>query len=227
MSAVESVMERLQQKIADGELLPGQKCPPEGELATELGVSRSSLREAVRALCALGVLETRHGSGTHVSSLEPAVILRSFSLLVDLLPLDGLLEVLEIRRLMETHAAATAAANASPNTVRQLLALCEEMEATTDGSRYAELDSQFHQAICEAGGNATLAGLVQLFRSRGGHFRILEGPAGAEVRAGSNAGHRWIAEAVQNRDPAAAALAAGGHVAQSEAWLRKIRPEPQ
>ncbi len=227
MSAVESAMERLQQKIADGELLPGQKCPPEGELATELGVSRSSLREAVRALCALGVLETRHGSGTHVSSLEPAVILRSFSLLVDLLPLDGLLEVLEIRRLMEAHAAATAAANASPNTVRQLLALCDEMEATTDGVRYAELDSQFHQAFCGAGGNATLTGLVRLFRSRGGHFRILEGPAADEVRAGSNVGYRAIATAIQNRDPAAAGLAAAGHVIQSETWLRRIRPEPQ
>jgi GntR family transcriptional regulator, transcriptional repressor for pyruvate dehydrogenase complex len=227
VSAVESVMERLQQKIADGELLPGQKIPPEGELAAGLGVSRSSLREAVRALCALGVLETRHGSGTHVSSLEPAVILRSFSLLVDLLPLDGLLEVLEIRRLMEAHAAAMAAANASPNTVRVLLGLCEEMESTSDPDRYAELDSEFHRAFCGAGGNATLSGLVRLFRSRGGHFRILEGPAGEQVRGRSNLGHRAIAEAIQNRDPAAASLAAGGHVAQSEAWLRQLRPEPQ
>src|SRR5699024_5782236 len=125
LGAVETAMQGLRNKIASGELAAGQKCPPEAELAAQLGVSRSSLREAVRAMSALGVMESRHGSGTYVSSLEPTVILQNFALLVDLLPLDGLLELFEIRRLMESHAAAAAAANATPEVLAKLTALVE------------------------------------------------------------------------------------------------------
>ncbi|WP_026554655.1 FadR/GntR family transcriptional regulator [Arthrobacter sp. 35W] len=227
MGAVETAMQGLRNKIASGELAAGQKCPPEGELSAELGVSRSSLREAVRALSALGVMESRHGSGTYVSSLEPAVILQSFALLVDLLPLDGLLELFEVRRLLEAHAAAAAAANATPETLAELADLVEQMEATDGVASIPELDSRFHGAICDASGNSTLAALVKLFRSRGDHFHIMDGPEAEAVRTGSNAGHRAIVEAITNRDPSSAATAAAAHIAQTEFWLKKLRPEPR
>lgn len=227
MGAVETAMQGLRNKIASGELAAGQKCPPEAELSAQLGVSRSSLREAVRAMSALGVMESRHGSGTYVSSLEPTVILQNFALLVDLLPLDGLLELFEIRRLMESHAAAAAAANATPEVLAKLTALVESMEATTDPTEYSELDSQFHEEICRASGNSTLAALVGLFRSRGGHFRIFEGEEGVEVREGSTVGHGAIVDAIACKDPTLAATAAASHVAQTEAWLKKLRPAPR
>lgn len=227
MSAVETALQGLRNMIASGELAPGQKCPPEAELSARLGVSRSSLREAVRAMSALGVIESRHGSGTYVSSLEPAVILQGFALLVDLLPLDGLLELFEIRRLLESHAAAAAAANATPAVLSELAGLAASMEAAERPSEISDLDSRFHEAICNASGNSTLAALVKLFRSRGDHFHILEGEDGQAVRAGSNAGHRAIVDAITNRDPSSAATAAAAHIAQTEFWLKKLRPAPR
>ena len=178
-------------------------------------------------MSALGVMESRHGSGTYVSSLEPTVILQNFALLVDLLPLDGLLELFEIRRLMESHAAAAAAANATPDVLAKLTALVESMEATVDPGEYSELDSEFHEEICRAGGNSTLNALVRLFRSRGGHFHIFDGEDGAAVRRDSTAGHSAIVAAIARRDPTMAATATAAHIAQTETWLRKLRPEPR
>lgn len=227
MSAVETAMHGLRAKIASGELQPGQKCPPEGELAAQLGVSRSSLREAVRALSALGVMEARHGSGTYVSSLEPTEILKGFALLVDIFPFDSVLELFEIRRVLESHAAAAAAARVLPELIAELDSLMEQMEATENSADISDLDARFHEAICEAGGNSTLTGLMGLFRSRGRHFNIFDSSEGAAVRDLSNKGHRNIVDAIRNHDPAMAATATASHVAQSEFWLRKFRPAPQ
>src|SRR5690606_23117387 len=85
-------------------------CPPEADLCQELRVSRGSLREAVRMLAAPGVVEPRHGSGTHVSPLRPEDLIGSLSLTPQLRPLPGLLELNEIRRVLEAHVAAQAAA---------------------------------------------------------------------------------------------------------------------
>ncbi|WP_426005465.1 FadR/GntR family transcriptional regulator [Paenarthrobacter sp. NyZ202] len=227
MGAVETAMQGLRNKIASGELGPGQKCPPEAELCAQLGVSRSSLREAVRAMSALGIMESRHGSGTYISSLEPTVILQNFALLVDLLPLDGLLELFEIRRLMESHAAAAAAANATPAAVAALTELLESMEGTDNPSEYSEYDSRFHEEICRASGNSTLAGLVGIFRSRGGHFHIFDGDIGTAVREGSTDGHRAIVDAIAQRNPTLAATSMAAHIAQTEQWLKKLRPAPR
>ncbi len=227
MSAVETAMQGLRAKIASGELQPGQKCPPEAELAAQLGVSRSSLREAVRALSALGVMEARHGSGTYVSSLEPTEILKGFALLVDLFPFDSVLELFEIRRVLESHAAAAAAARPLPELIAELDSLMEQMEATENSAHISDLDARFHEAICQAGGNSTLAGLMGLFRSRGRHFNIFDSRDGAAVRELSNKGHRSIVDAIRNHDPAMAATATASHIAQTEFWLKKFRPEPR
>src|ERR1044072_6164022 len=82
MAATDRALTGLRQMIASGELGPGAKFPPEPELCDHLGVSRSSLREATRSLAALGVIESRHGSGTYVSALAPAARNRPASLSV-------------------------------------------------------------------------------------------------------------------------------------------------
>lgn len=87
MSAVETAFQGLRQMMATGQLQAGQRFPIESELCAALGVSRSSLREAVRMLAALGVVEVRQGAGTYVSQLRAADIVRSLSLTVGLLPL--------------------------------------------------------------------------------------------------------------------------------------------
>ncbi|MEU6494347.1 FCD domain-containing protein [Streptomyces sp. NPDC046984] len=224
MSAVEKAFHGLRHMIATGCLGPGERIPPEGELCEELGVSRGSLREAVRMLAALGVIEPRHGSGTYVSRLRPEDVIGSLSLTLELLPLPGLLEVYEIRRVLEAHVAAQAAARSTPETVRTLFSLIEEMEDTDDPASASALDHRFHAEIARVGGNPTLASLLSVFRARSRKYQVFTLPEGAELRAKSDEDHRVLATAIADRDPAAAAGAAGAHVAQTERWLRAFTP---
>jgi len=224
MSAVDKAFHGLRHIIATGRLGAGERIPPEGELCEELGVSRGPLREAVRMLAALGVVEPRHGSGTYVSQLRPEDVIGSLSLTLELLPLPGLLEVYEIRRVLEAHAAAQAAARCTPETARTLLSLIEAMEATDDPAEASALDHRFHAEIARAAGNPTLASLLSVFRARSRKYQVFTLPQGPELRRKSDEDHRILATAIADHDPVGAAGAAQAHVAQTERWLRAFMP---
>lgn len=225
MSAVDKAFHGLRHMIATGRLGAGERIPPEADLCEELGVSRGSLREAVRMLAALGVIEPRHGSGTYVSQLRPEDLIGSLSLTLQLLPLPGLLEVYEIRRVLEAHVAAQAAARATPETIETLFSLIEAMEATQDPTKASDLDHRFHAEIARAAGyNPTLASLLAVFRSRSRKYQVFTLPEGPDLRRKSDADHRVLATAIAAHDPGAAAGAAEAHVAQTERWLRALEP---
>ncbi|MCP9206553.1 FadR/GntR family transcriptional regulator [Streptomyces cucumeris] len=224
MSAVDKAFHGLRHMIASGRLGAGERIPPEADLCEELGVSRGSLREAVRMLAALGVVEPRHGSGTFVSQLRPEDIIGSLSLTLELLPLTGLLEVYEIRRVLEAHIAAKAAARATPEAVGTLFSLIEAMEATDDPTEASELDHRFHAEIARIGGNPTLMSLLAVFRARSRKYQVFNLPDGPELRRKSDEDHRVLAQAIADRDPGAAAGAAEAHVSQTERWLRAYMP---
>ncbi|WGD37228.1 FadR/GntR family transcriptional regulator [Lysinibacter sp. HNR] len=224
MSAVDTAFHGLRQMIASGRLEAEQKFPPESELCEELGVSRGSLREAVRMLSALGVVESRHGSGTYVSQLRAEDIIGSMSLTVELLPLSSLLDMYELRRILESHAAAQAAAKLTPELGQALTELANTMEATTDHYELTRLDRAFHSTILKAAANPTLEALVEVFRTRSRSYQIFGLPDGPEIIRISHRGHRNILDAILARDPIAASMAAGAHVAQTESWLRQYQP---
>lgn len=226
MSAVDDAFDGLRRMISTGRLAAGQRFPAEADLCAELGVSRGPLREAVRMLAALGVVESRHGSGVYVSALRAEEIIGSLRLTVGLLPLEGLLELYEVRRVLEAHAAGQAAARTDEDLRAELHRLCTAMEATEDVEESASLDAQFHTAIARAGASPTLVVFLDVLRTRSRSYQMFGMPAGPEIRRISNAAHRTIAAAITARDPAAAATAAGAHVAQTEAWLREHRPGP-
>jgi GntR family transcriptional repressor for pyruvate dehydrogenase complex len=226
VSAVDTAFQGLRAMMASGRLQAGQRFPIETELCAELGVSRSSLREAVRMLAALGVVEVRQGSGTYVSPLRAADIVSSLTLTVGLLPLEGLLEIYELRRVLEGHAAGQAAARRPDALIEEMETLLTELESSTDPEVTAELDHRFHLMFAAAAGNPTLAALLEVFRSRSRNYQIFNSTSGEEIKRVSDAGHRAIATAIGARDPAAAATAAGAHVAETERWLRRLKPPP-
>ena len=226
MSAVDDAFHGLRHMISSGRLGAGQRFPPEADLCDELGVSRSSLREAVRMLSALGVVESRHGSGVYVSALRPEDIIGSLALTVDLLPLSGLLDMYELRRVLESHAAAQAAARADDAVLDELDRVLDALEGTADPEESAQLDSDFHEAIARASGNPTLVALLGVFRSRSRAYQMFGMPDGESIKHTSDQAHRAIARAIRQHDPIAAATAAGSHVAQTETWLRHYRPDP-
>ena len=150
MSALDTALHGLRALIADGALRPGDRLPSEGELCERLGVSRGSLREAIRMLAALGVLETRHGSGSYVGELRAADLIGSLSLTVGLLPMAGVLELTELRRVLEPHAAALAAARIDDDTVAVLDGILSEIEASDDFEEHSRLDHAFHMTISKS-----------------------------------------------------------------------------
>ncbi|MDQ0945681.1 FadR/GntR family transcriptional regulator [Streptomyces sp. V1I1] len=227
MSAVDKAFHGLRHMIATGRLGAGERIPPENELCEELGVSRGPLREAVRMLVALRIVEPRHGSGTYVSQLRPEDIIGSLSLTVDLLPLSGLLEVYELRRVLESHVAAQAAARVTPEALKTIfghIEAMEAMEAMEDPSKISEIDHRFHTAIARIGGNPTLESLLGVFRARSRAYQVFTLPESAEIKRASDEEHRAIATAIANRDPVAAASAAATHVAHTERWLHAFLP---
>ncbi len=112
----------IQQLVVTGQFAPGQRLPPERELATQFGVSRSSVREAIRELVALNILVTRPGAGTYVTELGTAALFAPlhFALRVD--P-PSLLHLFELRRILEPVAAAVAATRLSNDTIVGLMSL--------------------------------------------------------------------------------------------------------
>src|SRR5213596_224505 len=105
----EGAIDKIRERIVSGAWGPGDRLPKESELAAQLGLSRNSLREAVRALSQLRVLEVRQGDGTYVSSLEPGLLLESTGFISHLLLGETELELYEVRRILEAAAAALAA----------------------------------------------------------------------------------------------------------------------
>ncbi len=221
MSALDTALHGLRALIADGTLRPGDRLPSEGELCERLGVSRGSLREAIRMLAALGVLDTRHGSGSYVSELRAADLIGSLSLTVGLLPMAGVLELTELRRVLEPHAAALAAARIDEQTVESLDRVLDEIESTTDFELQSRLDHEFHMAISGVAGNEALTSLIDVLRSRSRAYRISDPEDAAELKVHSDAGHRAILRGLASADPVAASAAASAHVAYTEYWVRK------
>src|SRR5580704_5393896 len=106
MAVSEEAIERIKGMIMSGELQPGDRLPKEDELAGSLGISRSSLREAVRALTLARILDVRQGDGTYVTSLRPELLLEAVSFITDFHRDDSVLHFLAVRRLLEPIATA-------------------------------------------------------------------------------------------------------------------------
>src|SRR6266576_4982239 len=108
-SVTDEAIDKIQELIISRSWGPGDRLPKESELAAQLGLSRNSLREAVRALSQLRVLEVRQGDGTYVTSLEPGLLLESTGFVSHLLLGETGIELYEVRRILEAAAATLAA----------------------------------------------------------------------------------------------------------------------
>jgi len=149
----EAVMNRIRDQIAAGIWKPGDKLPTVPELVEEFGVSRTPIREAIKSLNTAGVLEIRAGKGIYVSpNLSPSVAEGMASLTL----WDGtsVVDILDIREILEVEAARRAAQNAEPKHILQLQRLLREMESTKDDpDTFSRADLAFHLTIAEASGN--------------------------------------------------------------------------
>src|SRR5258706_3875824 len=101
VALTDEAIAKIRSMIRSGELPPGARLPTEQQLSAQMGLSRSGVREAVKVLEAARVLDVRRGDGTYVTSLAPRLLLEGVGLAVDLLRDDTLLEVMDVRRMLE------------------------------------------------------------------------------------------------------------------------------
>jgi GntR family transcriptional repressor for pyruvate dehydrogenase complex len=222
MGVIDTAITRIRDRIAAGELAPGERLPPEAELAALLGVSRNSLREAVRALIQANVLDVRRGDGTYVTSLEPQLLLSGLAFVMDLMQDRTVLELFEVRRLLEPAATGVAASRITDDSINGLRGLLEAMRRTTTAEELIALDVEFHRSIVEASGNQTLVSLLEALFSRTARARIWRGIWDRGALDWTYAQHQLIVDALAQRDATLAAAAATVHVAASERWIRHL-----
>ena len=220
MALTDQAIAKIKDLIATGAFAPGAKLPREKELAEQLGLSRNSLREAVRALTLIGVLEPRQGDGTYVTSLEPELLLAGTTFLADLLTGPTVLELYQVRRILEPAATALATPRLSESELDELGACLERMDTAETTQAFIDIDVEFHRIIVGACGNATLASLIQ--NLSGGTLRARVWRAISERGAVESTRrlHHDIYRALQTRDPDLAAAADLVHLAEGERWLR-------
>ncbi|GAB2745012.1 FadR/GntR family transcriptional regulator [Kitasatospora kifunensis] len=222
MSLTDQAITRIRRLIRDGELLPGARLPPEPQLAASLGLSRNTMREAVKALAVARVLEIRRGDGTYVTSLEPGLLLEGLGGAVELLRGDTVLELMEVRRLLEPAATGVAAVRATDEDLAEVERHLAAMRtARDDVETFNRHDAAFHQAVVRATRNETLAALLEHISGRTLRARIRRGLADGDAADRTIAEHQAIHQALTARDAELARAAALLHVSATERWLRE------
>ncbi|MGH3165351.1 MAG: FadR/GntR family transcriptional regulator [Trebonia sp.] len=219
---IDQAIGHIRDLIVRGVLEPGSRLPPEQQLAGMLGCSRSTAREAVRALVMARVLDVRRGDGTYVTSLESGLLLEGLGLAAELMRDESLLELWEIRMLLEPPATAKAAQNITGEGLDELAAILEQMRQTADDGLLVEHDARFHQLVAQSAGNQTLASLLAAVSSRTMRARIWHGVRQAGASAVTVSQHAEILRALQERDPMMAHAAAVLHVGGTQAWFRQL-----
>lgn len=226
MAVTDQAILTIKEMITRGELGPGDRLPPEKELSERLGLSRSSMREAVKALEVIRVLDVRRGDGTYVTSLEPRLLLEAISFVVDLHDDDSVLELFDVRRILEPEASARAAARATPELVAALTDHIDSVDGSTSVEGLVDHDLAFHRTIAEAGGNRYLASLIDTLSSSTVRARIWRGLTQENAVERTLSEHRGIVSALERGDTELARALTLVHVSGIEEWLRAWSSDP-
>ena len=217
----EAAIRKLREMIISGKYPSGAKLPSEPQLAAELGLSRTTVREAVRALSTARVLDVRRGDGTYVTSLRPELLLEGIAFAVDLMQAEVALELLQVRRILEPAVTALAAANISADALIHLentMLLMEE--SASDHAELVHHDADFHAQVAAAAGNDTLASIMNGISSLTLRARVWRGIIEEEATARTISEHARILEALRAGDAALANATALMHVCTTEDFLR-------
>ncbi|MES4905020.1 MULTISPECIES: FadR/GntR family transcriptional regulator [unclassified Streptomyces] len=220
MAVTDEAIEKIKGMIVSGALRPGDRLPKESELASELGLSRNSLREAVRALSLIRILDVRQGDGTYVTSLDPQLLLEALSFVVDFHRDDTVLEFLAVRRILEPAATAQACARISDATLDALGAQLDALGPEPSVEELVACDLEFHRGIVQASGNSVLCSLLDGLSGPTTRARVWRGLTQEDAVSRTLHEHRAILGALRDRDAEAARSWATVHVASVEQWLR-------
>lgn len=216
----EGVAQQIQRLIVEGALKPGERLPPERELCARLGVSRGSLRDAIRILELAGLVVPRQGEGTVVADLSPETVAAPIAqILVRKRALVA--ELLDVRKMIEPQLASRAAERATAEEIARLEdILRRQREKALRGESTIDEDGEFHYQLALAAKNGVVRSvldvLMQLLRET--RARSLQSP-GRPRR--SLEGHERVLDAIRRHDPAAAEAAVRRHLEEIEQIVMK------
>jgi GntR family transcriptional repressor for pyruvate dehydrogenase complex len=210
----EQIVQQIEDSVLNGSLKPGDQLPAERELAQRLGVSRTAVREAVKALREKGLVEAYSGRGTFITDGTTHAARQSFDLMVKIGQQEGSNHLAELRLILEPGIAAMAAMRIE----EEHLAAMREAVAVMDRSQkdpeaYIEADLDFHLALAEAAANPLILSLIDsivalLREQRIKIFNVEGGPQRGQVH------HKRILDAMERRDPEMARAAMAAHLEQ-------------
>jgi DNA-binding FadR family transcriptional regulator len=214
---VEQAIERLREQVTSGAWPVGSRLPSEATLAAGLGVGRSTIREAIRALASTGMVESRQGAGTFVRAAAAADIG-----LQTRLRRAALLDVYEVRHALELQAARLAASRRDADDLARLQASLDRRQAAlavAKDATFVEADLAFHQAVVDAAHNPILTELFASFTSalREAMFDIF---ADRDLQLDATPAHLDLAAAIRAADPDAASVATSAHL---DATIRTLK----
>ena len=211
----EDIVGQIQSLVEDGRLAPGDRLPPERELAVVFKVSRHSVREAIRALEQRGVLASRPGSGTFVTFDDDSPALEFLTRALDREKAE-LAEIFQFRRMIEPQIAALAAANAGAEDIAECRRIVRRQEeAAADSTHLTRLDNAFHLLLAKASGNGIVLEIVQRIIDILGQSRAEVYQSERRARISID-GHVRVVEAIERRDAEAARRAMDAHLKDIE-----------
>jgi GntR family transcriptional repressor for pyruvate dehydrogenase complex len=210
----EQIVRQIEESVQKGTLKEGDQLPAERELAQQFGVSRTAVREAIKALHEKGLVDAFPGRGTFITSGQSNSMRQSLDRILKSGQADGAAHLVEIREILESEIAALAAVRADEEdlaTMREAVAVMDN--AGQDADAYIEADLDFHLALAEAAANPFVLSLIDsivglLREQRLRTFYVDGGPVRGQVH------HKRILAAVQCRDEQGAREAMQAHLRQ-------------
>lgn len=210
----EQIVQQIEESILKGTLKTGDQLPAERELAQRFGVSRTAVREAVKALREKGLVEAFSGRGTFITDGTAQAIRQSLDLMVKVAQPDGMTNLAEARASIEPEIAALAARRAEEQHIAAMREAYAVMDRSqSDPAAFIESDLDFHLALAEAAGNPIILSLIDsvvgiLREQRIKVFQVDGGPQRGQFH------HAKILEAVVQKDPEKARAAMREHLKQ-------------
>jgi GntR family transcriptional repressor for pyruvate dehydrogenase complex len=216
----EQIVQQIEDSILKGSLKPGDQLPAERELAQKFGVSRTAVREAVKALTEKGLVEAFSGRGTFITDGTSQAIKQSLDLMIKIGQPEGSVQLAEVREILEPEIAALAAIRCEEQhlaSMREAVAVMDQ--AKEDPDAFIEADLDFHLALAEAAANPMILSLLDsivglLREQRLRIFNVEGGPDRGQYH------HKRILEAVREHDAEKARASMRAH-------LKQIREDSQ
>lgn len=221
VTLAQNIVQQLVGIIMNGTIKPGEKLPPEKQLMELFGVGRSSLREAIRALVTLGLVEIKVPEGTFVSSSFGGFFTKHLALMSKI-SFDNIIDLVEARTAIEVDIAELAAKKATPEECNKLNDILTVMRDAKDNEQFLAADLQFHVTLAEIAKNSFMLHVINILRdiTREWIMKVIELPSSKELAANQ---HEKIAEAVRSNDVVAAGNAMREHLESvSELLMKKV-----